>query len=192
MDFAGWHVLDIFFVILGCYFVVRGCFRGFVGEVLTLCGFFCSFYVSFKFSGRIAETIASSAGLNRSVAQILAIISVWLVMSIVVAVLRQMTKGLLSAVSLGGVDKLLGLLSGLLKTTVIIYVFLVAGLLLAPVVNPTWMTNSDLLRYAGRQRPDVRKMLISYEILPEVSGLPSGTLEQILRPYRTGSESPRG
>ena len=59
MDFAGWHVLDIFFVILGCYFVVRGCFRGFVGEVLTLCGFFCSFYVSFKFSGRIAETIAS-------------------------------------------------------------------------------------------------------------------------------------
>ena len=177
MDFAGWHVLDIFFVILGCYFVVRGCFRGFVGEVLTLCGFFCSFYVSFKFSGRIAETIASSAGLNRSVAQILAIISVWLVMSIVVAVLRQMTKGLLS---------------GLLKTTVIIYVFLVAGLLLAPVVNPTWMTNSDLLRYAGRQWPDVRKMLISYEILPEVSGLPSGTLEQILRPYRTGSESPRG
>ena len=191
MDFAGWHVLDIFFIIIGCYFVVRGCFRGFVGEMLTLCGFFLSFYVSFKFSGRIASAIADVAGFNHAVAQIAAIISIWLVIAIIVAVLRHAMQGILSAISLGGMDTILGIVSGLIKTIVAVYVFLVAGLLLAPVVNPTWMTDSDLLRYAGRRWPGVREMLIDFEILPEVKGLPSGTLEQILRPYRTGSDDPR-
>ncbi len=191
MDFAGWHVLDIFFIILGCYFVVRGCFRGFVGEMLTLCGFFLSFYVSFKFSGRVASAISDAAGFNHAVSQIAAIISIWLVIAIIVAILRHAMRGILSAISLGGMDTLLGIVSGLLKTVVAVYVFLVAGLLLAPVVNPTWMTDSDLLRYAGRRWPGVREMLIDFEILPEVKGLPGGTLEQILRPYRTGSEDPR-
>lgn len=192
MNLVGLHLIDIFFILLGCYFVIRGCFRGFVGEVLTLVGFLCSFYVSFKFSGKFGDLISAFTGINESVSQLVAIIIVWLVISIIVAVIRKMMKSLISAISLGGIDRLLGVFSGLLKTFVAVYVVLIGGLLLAPVVEPTWMTESDMIRYAGRQWPEVKQILVDFNILPNAETLPEGTLEQILRPYRTGESGPEG
>lgn len=192
MNLVGWHLIDIFFVLLGCYFVIRGCFRGFVGEVLTLVGFFLSIYVSFKFSGKFGNVISAFTGINESVSQLAAIILVWVFISIIVAVIRTMVKSLLSAISLSGIDRLLGIFSGLLKTFVAVYVVLIGGLLLAPVVEPTWMTESDVIRYAGRQWPEVKQILVDFDLLPNAGSLPDGTLEQILRPYRNGESGPEG
>ncbi|NLD05259.1 MAG: CvpA family protein [Synergistaceae bacterium] len=192
MNLVGWHLIDIFFILLGCYFVIRGCFRGFVGEVITLVGFFCSIYVSFKFSGKFGDVISAFTGIKESVSQLVAIILVWLVISIIVAAIRKIMKGFLSAISLSGIDRLLGIFSGLLKTFVAVYVVLIGGLLLAPVVEPTWMTKSDIIRYAGRQWPEVKLILIDFNLLPNAETLPEGTLEQILRPYRTGESGPEG
>lgn len=105
--------------------------------------------------------------------------------------IRCALKGVISAVHLGFVDKLLGIFSGLLKTVILVYVVLVGGILLAPVVNPTWMTDSDALRYAGRNWPAARQILIDFDILPDATEFPSGTLEQILRPYRRGDSGPK-
>ena len=192
MNLVGWHLIDIFFILLGCYFVIRGCFRGFVGEVLTLVGFFLSIYVSFKFSGKFGYVISAFTGINESVSQLAAIILVWVFISIIVAVIRTMVKSLLSAISLSGIDRLLGIFSGLLKTFVAVYVVLIGGLLLAPVVEPTWMTESDVIRYAGRQWPEVKQILVDFNLLPNAESLPDGTLEQILRPYRNGESGPEG
>lgn len=192
MNLVGWHLIDIFFILLGCYFVIRGCFRGFVGEVLTLVGFFISIYVSFKFSGKFGYVISAFTGINESVSQLAAIILVWVFISIIVAVIRTMVKSLLSAISLSGIDRLLGIFSGLLKTFVAVYVVLIGGLLLAPVVEPTWMTESDVIRYAGRQWPEVKQILVDFNLLPNAESLPEGTLEQILRPYRNGESGPEG
>ena len=192
MNLVGWHLIDIFFILLGCYFVIRGCFRGFVGEVLTLVGFFISIYVSFKFSGKFGDVISAFTGINESVSQLAAIILVWVFISIIVAVIRTMVKSLLSAISLSGIDRLLGIFSGLLKTFVAVYVVLIGGLLLAPVVEPTWMTESDVIRYAGRQWPEVKQILVDFNLLPNAESLPDGTLEQILRPYRNGESGPEG
>ena len=192
MNLVGWHLIDIFFILLGCYFVIRGCFRGFVGEVLTLVGFFISIYVSFKFSGKFGYVISAFTGINESVSQLAAIILVWVFISIIVAVIRTMVKSLLSAISLSGIDRLLGIFFGLLKTFVAVYVVLIGGLLLAPVVEPTWMTESDVIRYAGRQWPEVKQILVDFNLLPNAESLPDGTLEQILRPYRNGESGPEG
>lgn len=192
MNLVGWHLIDIFFILLGCYFVIRGCFRGFVGEVLTLVGFFISIYVSFKFSGKFGYVISAFTGINESVSQLAAIILVWVFISIIVAVIRTIVKSLLSAISLSGIDRLLGIFSGLLKTFVAVYVVLIGGLLLAPVVEPTWMTESDVIRYAGRQWPEVKQILVDFNLLPNAESLPDGTLEQILRPYRNGESGPEG
>lgn len=191
MNLAGWHLIDILFILLGTYFIIRGCYRGFVGEVLTLAGFLCSLYVSFKFSGTFGALIRSSTGINPSIAQLIAIILVWLIISMIVAMIRKFMKGILTAINLNGFDRLLGIFSGLLKTFVAVYVVLIGGLLLAPIANPTWMTNSDIIRYAGRQWPEVRQILIDFNLLPNAETLPEGTLEQILRPYRTGGSGPK-
>ncbi|MDD4160770.1 MAG: CvpA family protein, partial [Synergistaceae bacterium] len=99
---------------------------------------------------------------------------------------------ILSAISLSGIDRLLGIFSGLLKSFIAVYVVLIGGLLLAPVLEPTWMTESDIIRYAGRQWPEVKQILVDFKVLPNAEDLPEGTLEQILRPYRKGESGPEG
>lgn len=186
----GFHVLDIVLAILCFYFIVRGCMRGFVGEIITLIGFGCSFYCSFKFSGYIAPFFADLFGINESVSRIASVIVIWLVIALLVAIIRKLLKSLLSLMSLGAVDTLLGIVSGFLKTVVVVYSIIIVGLLLSPIFSPIWMTKSDILRYAGRNWPAVRAQLVNHNIIRAASDLPDGTLEQILRPYRTGAESP--
>lgn len=186
------NAFDIFFVVLGFYFIIRGCFRGFAGEVLTLTGFLAAIYISFKFSSMFGGVLAVAAGINLQVAKLLAILIVWLVITLSVAMLRMTIKKMLTAARLGWIDRLLGFFSGLLKTTVVVYVVLIGGLLLIPVLNPIWMTDSSMLRYAGRQWPEVRNILIDFDVFPNADELPDGTLEQILRPYRTGNSGPEG
>lgn len=192
MSLSGWNYWDIFFIILGCYFIIRGSFRGFVGEVITLVGFLASFYLSFHYSGGIGRFLSVTMGLNAYMAQATAAVLIWLSVTLIAAMLRMILKSLIGAASLGGIDKLLGLFSGVIKSVIVVYVVITGGLLLAPVVTPTWMSQSDILRYAGRSWPQFRAMFIDLDLLPEGTTLPDGTLEQILRPYRTGGGGPEG
>lgn len=191
MNICGSHAMDIFFIMLGCYFVIRGCFRGFAAEMLSLGGFVCTVYLSFRFSGIIGSTIAETAHINIYVARLLAIVSVWFLMILAVGALAWMVRGAITAAKLNGVDRLLGIFSGIVKITVFVYVVLICGLILSPVIEPAWMTESDTLKYAGRHWPLVRQMLIDFKVLPHARDLPDGTLEEILRPYRTGNGSPK-
>lgn len=192
MSLSGWNYWDIFFIILGCYFIIRGSFRGFVGEVITLVGFLASFYLSFHYSGGIGRFLSVTMGLNAYMAQAAAAVLIWLSVTLIAAMLRMILKSLIGAASLGGIDKLLGLFSGVIKSVIVVYVVITGGLLLAPVVTPTWMSQSDILCYAGRSWPQFRAMFIDLNLLPEGTTLPDGTLEQILRPYRTGGGGPEG
>lgn len=160
--------------------------------MLTFVGFIFGGYFSFKMSGPVGRFLLSTVHTNKYAAQLLAIVIVWLAISLLVAICRRAMRGILKAASLGGLDRILGIFTGLLKTVIVIYVFLIGGLLLAPVKNPTWMTSSDALRFAGRQWPSVRSMLIDSKLLSNANELPDGTLEQILRPYRTGEQGPQG
>ncbi len=192
MSLAGFSCWDIFFVVLGCYFVVRGLFRGFVGEVITLVGFLASFYFSFQYSGAFGRFIASAAGINPYAAQAVGGVVIWLTITMAASVVRMIMKGIIGAASLGGIDKLMGLFSGALKTLIAVYAIMTAGILLAPVANPTWMSDSDVLRYAGRSWPQFRSVLIGLGLVPSDTTLPDGTLEEILRPYRDGGAWPDG
>ena len=192
MSVAGFSLWDIFFFIVALYFVVRGLFRGFVGEVIALVGFLASFYFSFHYSGAFGRFIESAAGINGYAAQAVAGVVIWLSISLLAAVIRMIVKSIIRAISLGGIDKLLGLFSGVLKTVIVVYAIMTAGILLAPVANPTWMSDSDVLRCAGRGWPQFRSMIVGLGLVADGSTLPDGTLEQILRPYREGGEWPDG
>lgn len=189
---SGWNWWDLFILCLAVYFVFRGCCRGFVGEVITLAGFIASFYFSFSRCGTFGSTLSASMKMNPYAAQALAVVLIWLGITMATAIVRMLMKCLIGAVHLGGVDKALGLCSGLFKSLVAVYVIMMGGLLLAPVTDPTWMGESEILRYAGRGWPQFRAMFIECGILPADTTLPDGKLEKILRPYRKGGEGPAG
>lgn len=189
--FAGWHILDIFFILLASYFVIKGCLRGFVGEILTLVGFISSIYLAFNFSATFGNMLEQAVGMNTYIAKFVAILILWFCVAVLVTVIRSMLKRVLSTVNMGAMDKLLGIFSGILKTIFVVYLVLVLGFLLSPIANPNWMTSSDVLRYSGRHWPLVRQALIDFELMPKSSIIPNGTLEEVLRPYRTGEAFPK-
>lgn len=184
--FLGWHLLDIFFLLLGCYFVIKGAFRGFVKEALSFGALIVTVWVGFRHSDTIGVLLGRTTGLNKEVAQVLAVVLVWLVISIIFSIIQRIMERVIEFTSLGSINRILGILTGLLKTTIVIYIVLVGGLLLAPIVEPTWMAQSDILVYSGRKWPEVRRMMIDIGALPKSTELPDGTLERILRPYRRG------
>lgn len=190
--FLSWHLLDIFFLLLGCYFIIRGAFRGFVGEILSFGGLIVSVYIGVRHSETLGGLLGSAAGLSKEVAQVLAVVLVWIVISLLFGVLRRVLKRILDFASLGGIDRIFGVLIGFLKTVIVVYMVIIGGLLLAPVVEPTWMGESTTLVYAGRKWPEVKQFLVNSRVLPERADLPGGTLEQILRPYRRGTGAPSG
>lgn len=189
-SFAGWHMLDMFFLALGCYFVIRGMFRGIIGEVLSLGGLVLSVYVGFRHSGALGRVIVSVSGVNKEIAQVLAVVVVWLAVTLIFAILRRILKKGVELASLGALDRVLGILCGALKTGIVVYAVLIGGILMSPVVEPTWMADSSALIYAGRKWPQVRSFMIDMKMLPRDTVLPNGTLEQMLRPYRRGSGAP--
>ena len=187
----GFSLFDIFLTLLAAYFLIRGCMRGFVGEIVSLLGFLCSFFFSFKYSSTVGKILEANTALNRYVAQILAVLVIWLCISLLSMLVRAMLKKALSAMNLGGLNTLLGALSGVFKFTIVVYSLIIAGLLLAPVVNPTWLTQSNIIRYAGRHWQPIRGFIVQHKLLANAGQLPNGTLEQALRPYRTGTKAPR-
>lgn len=189
MSMVGWHLLDIFFMLLGCYFVISGVFRGFVGETLSLGGLILSVYLGFRYSEMLGGLIGRTAGLNRTVAQIVAAVAVWLVVSILFSLLRRGLKKIMDLANLSTFDRVLGILCGLTKTVVVIYAVLIGGLLLTPVVEPSWMSHSETLLFAGRYWPAARRLIIGSGALPRAGELPDGTLEQLLRRYRRRENS---
>lgn len=190
MSFAGFSLIDIFFILLCCYFVVRGAFRGFLGEVTLLVGFFAAFYVAIHFSHPLSSLLSGFFGLSAGTAQITAMVVLWVAVIVAAALLRKLLQSFASAVSLGGIDRLLGAGAGLLKTVVVVYLVLVAGFLAEPVLSPEWMGGSRVLVQAGRYWPDVRHTLVNFGALPQDSPLPDMTLEEVLRPYRRGTGGP--
>ena len=190
MNLGGFSGVDIFIVILGLYFIVRGCYRGFIGEVITLVGFLAAFYLSFHYSSEFGHILKTSAGIDGYVAQAVGGLIIWVMVILLTAVVRMVLKSAVGAAHLGGIDKLLGFVSGAIKTIIAVYAILALGLLVSPVVNPSWMTQSDILRYAGRTWPQFRALIIGLDLIPEKTTLPDGTLEEILRPYRTGEAAP--
>lgn len=183
-------MLDMFFLALGCYFVIRGMFRGLIGEVLSLGGLVLSVYVGFRHSGALGRVVRSMLGVNNEIAQVLAVVAVWLAVTLIFAILRRILRKGVELASLGVLDRVLGILCGALKTGIVIYAVLIGGILMSPVVEPTWMADSTALIYAGRKWPQVRSLMIDLKMLPGDTSLPNGTLEQMLRPYRRGSGAP--
>lgn len=190
MSFIDLNWVDIVFMILGLYFIIRGCFRGLTGEIITLAGFIVSLYASFHYSGRISEYVVAWTGVNQTLAQVIAIFVIWIALTFVTVTVKKILSTILSAVSLGGVDKLLGFVSGCCKLVLSIYVVLIIGVLAQPLIAPTWMSKSVCLKYAGRYWPVVRQTIIDTQLLPQAQDLPDSTLDEILAPYRTDRESP--
>ncbi len=108
------NVFDI--VIIGCvlFFCVKGYFHGFVNELFSLVILAAGVLMSILFSRPVAGVLSEFVE-NKDLALILAIVGIFIVVTLVLLVIRNTILQVIERVNMSDADSILGALVGLFK-----------------------------------------------------------------------------
>ena len=121
-----------FIILLPCiYFLIKGIKNGFIVEVAKILGFVLGFWIAIKYSESILQFVmdkypnlaADAASTTPQIVRALAYLIIILVVILLVRLLARMLDGIVDAISLGGLNNILGAVFGLCKGVVIICIF---------------------------------------------------------------------
>ena len=109
-------VIDMVFLILIALLVIRGYVRGFIKEVFSWAALVLALWAAVLMHPKGAEFIRSKAMENvKYVPEILAFIAIFIIVMIVLKMLEYVLKDVVTGAKLGGVNKLLGAIFGLIE-----------------------------------------------------------------------------
>ncbi len=119
---------DWFVLVVMALSAVLGLWRGMVSEVLSLAAWVVAFILANHFSDDVAPLLYGLVG-EGVLAHVGAFVLVYVVTMVLFALLRSLATELLRAVGLGGLDRVLGAVFGLLRGLVILVVLvMLAGM----------------------------------------------------------------
>lgn len=125
--------LDIIvLVVLGIGFF-QGMHNGFAKSLCSFAGFFLGLIVAYMFYSSVGAKLAPHLGGGASMASIVAFILIWLAVPLALNFVGDILTKFLSMIFLGGVNKILGGVLGIIKfflcTSLVVYVLAMIGLL---------------------------------------------------------------
>lgn len=111
-------VVDIVFLVIIALSAMSGLFRGFVKEALSLASWVAAIFVAGVFSTELADMMSGLIE-NESLRRIAAFALLFVMTIFFGALLSNLASGLTSAAGLGGTDRVLGMLFGILRGVLI-------------------------------------------------------------------------
>ena len=118
--------------------VALGVWRGVVGEVIALVAWILAFFAAKLFGAEVAQLFFS--GIADPVMRLVAAwVAVFVVVLILMAVLRLAVRGMLKALGLSLTDRLLGIIFGLARAAIIVFVLVAVGGMTMVVKEKWWM-----------------------------------------------------
>ncbi len=114
------NLLDIIFIIPILWFAYRGFVRGFVIELASLVGLILGIYAALYFSCYAADFIDKYFNLSEKYLSVVSFIVTFIVVVILVHLIGKLLEKLIDIVALGFLNKLAGLIFGVLKAVVLI------------------------------------------------------------------------
>jgi membrane protein required for colicin V production len=146
----GIAVIDIVFVVLALILTVRCALRGFVEELLSMASVVLGLLAALFFYKNGAAFIAEKFMPDIKIfPEILAFIAIFLIVFILIRILARILKDIVEGIRLGGVDRFLGILFGLVEGLIVISLILVV-LTIQPLFDPAPILEksvfADLLR----------------------------------------------
>lgn len=119
------NTVDI--VLLVCFVpgVIRGIVKGFMVQICSLAGFVASVWCAWKFAAIAAEYLTPYINLSPALLNTITFALILLVVSIVFVLIGKLLAKLMKVVLLGWLDKLLGMVFGILVTAAILGVLIV-------------------------------------------------------------------
>ncbi|MEO8304153.1 MAG: CvpA family protein [Betaproteobacteria bacterium] len=118
--------------------------RGVVRELIALATWVAAIVVAFMYSGSVAS-LFSRLDINPAAKHVLAFALIMIVVMIAGALIARSLSGVIKAIGLGFVDRMLGAVFGLLRALAVVVLFaLIAGVTALPKQN--WWQNAVLGR----------------------------------------------
>lgn len=118
------NVLDIIILVCCVPAIIGGFSKGFVSQAISLVALVLGVWLSFKFSGVVGEWLGTYFDLPDTVMHVIAFAVILILVILVLSLLGKALEAILKVVMLGWLDKLLGVVFGVVKA------FLFAGLLI--------------------------------------------------------------
>jgi membrane protein required for colicin V production len=115
---------DVFIIIVVCYSVVRGLFRGLVKEVSSIMGVLGGFYAAYSYYPVVAKLITGIVR-DPSYLNILSFLIIFCAILIIISIIGVVIKYLLNVAFLGWIDRLCGVIFGLIKGVLIVTVLFI-------------------------------------------------------------------
>jgi len=119
-------VIDFIFLGLIGLFVIRCFLKGFISELLTVAAILFGVLAAVFFHNNIAEYFQENhwPEMNFTVLIVLAFVSLFITVALIITLIKLLLKGIISRANLGGSDRFLGIILGLVEG------FAVVGLVL--------------------------------------------------------------
>jgi len=137
--------LDIILLLFFIPAVVRGISKGFIEQLVGIASIIIGAWLAFKFTEPVSAWLGGYLSWDSSVLNIVAFVLIALVISLVLKLIGNLISSLLKDLSLGFVNRILGLVFSLLKTALVIglIIYLFDGLnSKITLVNPETLSAS--------------------------------------------------
>jgi membrane protein required for colicin V production len=118
------NLIDIIIIIFAIVLCIRGYLRGFINEVFSLLIIICGLIGAFLFYRPLSETFMEFIG-SRDLSMILAFFAIFIFITIVLIIIRNMLIRVIDRLNLADIDNILGVVVGLIKGLLICGVILV-------------------------------------------------------------------
>jgi len=121
-------VIDVVFVLLITLLMLRCFIKGLISELLTKAAFILGIIASLIFHKNLGvylrENFWTEMSNTNPIPEIIAFIILFLIVFIIGKLLEMFLKGIVYGIKLGGIDKLLGLIFGILEGLVLVSLIL--------------------------------------------------------------------
>jgi membrane protein required for colicin V production len=161
-------VIDIVFGVIIVLFVVRCTIRGFIAEVLTMAAWVLGILAAVLFfeegAALIRTSLLPSLRDVQALPEIMAFVGIFVILFIIFKIIAGILKGIIEGIKLGGLDRFLGMVFGLIEGAAVV------GLLLFIIsIQPVFNASSLL-----------RNSFFARLLLPVLSGVSGGAAGTVL------------
>lgn len=118
------NYIDVFFAIILIIAAIQGFRKGFIVELASLAALVLGIWGGIKFSDWTAELITEYTGFKSGHLNIIAFLVTFVVIVVLVHIIGKIIDNAIKVVALGFLNRLAGIIFGVLKTAVILSIFL--------------------------------------------------------------------
>ncbi len=191
---SGADLFDGLFGVLFLYFGVKGFLRGLTGEICSLVGLFGGIFLAWKLGPLLGEYFSGSIPPDKlSVVTIVIMAVIFIAVNLGSSLIYRMIRLVVKFAFLGTLDRLGGVLSGLVKGMALLLLVFMGGTMIRLPLTQSWFIESRSMRIAAVVWPHISEYMDAHGVVfpgDTQHSSPEDTSFSILSPQGTHKEVP--